>query len=199
MNDFISHIATQLELAGLALLASTVVGTFIGALAYELPSIGRPTLACIAMLRVIPSLAVLMFLLPWLGIGMRPAISALALLACAPIAIAVESALHGVPGDLHRAAHAMGADAGQFRRLVLWPLAAPSALGGLRTAAVETIAGATLAAFVGGGGLGDYILEGLATEDVTVLLKGAVSIAALAWITEFALAAVQRRLEFPNT
>jgi len=198
MNDFLLHCLQHLELAGGALFFGSCIGTLIGVIAYEIPLLARPCIGLLATLRVIPSLAVLMLLLPWLGIGVKPAIVALTLLAMAPVAIAVESALHAVPGDVREAACAMGISAWELRRRITWPLATPRAWSGVRIAAVEAVAGATLAAFVGGGGLGEYIVEGLATEDVGKLLEGALAIAALAWLTEFALASLQRRMEYPQ-
>ena len=196
MNDFFAHCTQHVELAGIALLAGSTLGMLIGMTAYEVPALSRPLIGLLAVLRVVPSLAVLMLVLPWLGIGMRPAIVALSLLALAPVAIAVESGLRAVPGDICEAARAMGMSAMGIRRRITWPLAAPSTCGGIRIAAVEAVAGATLAAFVGGGGLGEYIVEGLATENTGKLLEGGISIALLAWITELLLASLQRRMEY---
>ena len=196
MNDFLVHCIRHIELAGSALLCAACIGTIIGITAFELPPLTRPLIGLLATLRVVPSLAVLMLVLPWLGIGIRPAIVALTLLALAPIAIAVETGLRAVPAEQVEAARAMGLNALGIRRRVTWPLAAPAACAGLRIAAVESVAGATLAAFVGGGGLGEYVVEGLATESVSTLLEGGISIALLAWCTDFALAALQRRMEY---
>lgn len=196
MNDFLLHCAQHAEIAGIALLVGTCIGTLIGVTAYETPLLARPLISLLATLRVVPSLAILMLLLPWLGIGARPAIVALSLLALAPVAIAVESGLRSVPREIRESARAMGVSAIGLRRRITWPLALPLACGGIRIAAVEAVAGATLAAFVGGGGLGEYIVEGLATEDVGKLLEGGLSIAFLAWATELTLAALQRRLEY---
>ena len=152
------------------------------------------TIGAVNVLRVIPSLAVLVLALPLLGVGFRPALLALALLAIPPIVINTDLGLRSVPAPLLEAARGLGMTAKQISRRVRWPLAAPVVLAGVRTAAVEVIASATLAAFIGGGGLGEYIIDGLANQDYAELLTGAVSVAALAILTELALGALTRRL-----
>jgi osmoprotectant transport system permease protein len=87
----------------------------------------------------------------------------------------------------------MGMTAAQIRRRIEWPLAFPVVLSGIRTAAVEVVASATLASFIGGGGLGDYIIDGLSTNDGGEILGGATAVAALALIVDAALGSVARR------
>lgn len=139
-------------------------------------------------------MAVLMLMIPWLGVGAVPAVVAIALLATAPVLLATEAGLSGVDPRLLEEGRALGMDPFTLRRRIVWPLAFPVVLGGMRTAIVEAIAGATLAAFIGGGGLGEYILEGLAAGDTPKLLLGGGIVAVLAWSAEFALGRVQRRM-----
>ena len=86
----------------------------------------------------------------------------------------------------------------QVSARVEWPLAMPVVFSGIRTAAVEVIASATLAAFIGGGGLGEYIVNGLAENDRPQLLEGAISVGALALLTQWLLGGVERRLRKRN-
>ncbi len=123
-----------------------------------------------------------------------PAVVALVFLAVPPIAINTDVALRGVPEALIDAARGTGMSERQTRVRVTWPLATPVVFAGVRTAAVEVIASATLAAFIGGGGLGEYILNGLAGGDNGQLFEGAASVAVLALSAQAVLSLVERRL-----
>ena len=144
--------------------------------------------------RVIPSLAVLTLALPLLGLGFRPALLALVVLALPPIVVATDAALRAVPAPALDAARGLGMTPRQAGVRVRWPLALPFVAVGVRTATIEVIASATLASFIGGGGLGDYIVDGLATNDVRELILGACAVAALALAADAALGLLQRRL-----
>ncbi len=145
-------------------------------------------------MRVVPSIAVLTLALPYLGLGFRPALLALIALGLPPIVINTELGLQAAAPAALDAARGMGMTARQIRRRVEWPLAVPLVFAGFRTAAIEVIASATLAAFIGGGGLGDFIVGGLATDDLGELLLGAVSVAALALAVDAGLGSLGRRI-----
>jgi osmoprotectant transport system permease protein len=132
--------------------------------------------------------------LPYLGLGFRPALVALAVLAIPPIVVNTDLGLRAVAAAIVEAARAVGMTQRQIRNRIEWPLAMPIVFAGVRTAAVEVIASATLAAFIGGGGLGEYVVNGLANNDTGALLEGGLSVAVLALVTEYGLAAVGRRL-----
>lgn len=144
--------------------------------------------------RVIPSLAILFLAYPYLGLGFRPALVAITVLAIPPILINTYAGFRAVPPEILEAARGMGMNAGEILRRVEFPLALPVIMAGLRTAGVEVIASATLAAFIGGGGLGDFILRGFALYDAQVMLAGAIPVALLALSAEGLLGLVQRRL-----
>jgi len=143
-------------------------------------------------MRTLPSLAILAIMMPILGIGLWPAIVALTILALPPILINAYVGLRDVDPDSIEAAAGMGMSEGQILRKIRVPVAAPAMFAGLRTASVQVLAGATLAPFIGGGGLGDFIAVGVAGMDQSRLLVGAVPIALLALGTEFALGLVER-------
>lgn len=146
------------------------------------------------LVRVVPSLAVLTLALPYLGIGVRPALLALTLLAIPPILINTDVAFRSIAPGVLDAARGVGMTDAQIVRRVEWPLALPIVFAGVRTAAVEVISSATLAAFIGGGGLGEYIINGLALNDIHLLLTGAISVGALALLADVILGTFQRRL-----
>jgi osmoprotectant transport system permease protein len=130
-------------------------------------------------------------MLPILGIGFAPALAALVLLAIPPIAINTDIGMRTVGAAVQDAARGLGMSEQQIRRRIDWPLALPVVIAGVRTATVEVIASATLAAFIGGGGLGEFIVNGLAANDLTELLEGALGVAALAVAAEAALGRAQ--------
>jgi osmoprotectant transport system permease protein len=152
------------------------------------------SLAAIYVARVVPSLAVLAIMLPLAGIGFAPSLAALTLLAIPPIALGTELGLAGVPEAVREAARGLGMSEREVRRRIDWPLAMPVVFGGVRTAAVEVVASATLAAFIGGGGLGEYIVNGIEANDRTETLEGAVAVGILALATQALLTVAERRL-----
>lgn len=180
-----------------ALLLAVAAGVPLGVAAATWKPLRNPALALAGVGRTIPSLAVLMLLLPLLGVGAGPAIVALALLATPPIVIGIDVGIRSVPSPVLDAAAGMGMTPAQSFRRVVVPLALPVSFAGLRTAAIETIASATLATFVGAGGLGDEIVRGLQTDDPATLFAGAAAVAALALAVEFALSRAGRSIEAP--
>jgi osmoprotectant transport system permease protein len=191
--DIFAHVATHVALAGSALFIAAAIGVPLAAALVNRPLPHQLAFSAIGVFRVVPSLAVLTLALPYLGLGFRPALLALVVLAIPPIAINTDIALRTVSPALTEAARGMGMTAAQIRRRIEWPLAFPVVLSGIRTAAVEVVASATLASFIGGGGLGDYIIDGLSTNDGNEILGGAAAVAALALIVDAALAALARR------
>jgi len=188
-----AHLSAHIALAGSALVLAIGIGVPLAAALVNRPLPHRVAFAAISMLRVIPSLAVLTLALPYIGLGFRPALLALVVLAIPPIAINTDIGLRGVSPALAEAARGMGMTPTQIRRRIEWPLAFPVVLSGIRTAAVEVVASATLASFIGGGGLGDYIIDGLSTNDSGEILGGAAAVAALALGVDFALGRLAAR------
>jgi osmoprotectant transport system permease protein len=133
-------------------------------------------------------------MIPLLGIGVLPAIIALFLYSLLPILRNSVTALTTVDPTLLRVAEAMGMTRFEQLRLVQLPLSMPSILAGVRTAAVISIGTATLAAFIGAGGLGDPIVTGLALNDTRLILQGAIPAAVLAIVTELVFELVERLL-----
>ncbi len=193
MAELPAHVVQHLALAFSALALALVVGLPVGILAAESPALRSAVLALAGIGRTVPSLAVLMLLLPWLGVGAAPAVIALALLAIPPIVIAVDLGIRGVSPAALDAATGMGMTRVQRFARVVAPLAFPVSFTGLRTATTETIASATLATFIGAGGLGDEIVRGLQTDDPALLLAAAAIVAALALGADLLLGLVGRR------
>lgn len=148
--------------------------------------------------RVVPSIAVLLALYPVFGLGFWAAFIALSLLAIPPILINTNAGLRGVSAAILEAASGMGMSRWQVLYKVEMPLALPVIIGGIRTATIEVIASATLATFIGAGGFGDFINQGLTGNSNKLLLVGAVPVALLALLAEVLLGTLQRRV-IPNT
>jgi osmoprotectant transport system permease protein len=183
---------THVELTLLALLAGMAVAIPLGAVIHRLGAVSRPVLYMAGVLQTIPSIALLAFMIPVFGIGVRPAVAALFLYSLLPILNNTATALLSIDPVLRRVSVGMGLTAWQRLRYIELPLAAPTILVGIKTAAVINIGTATLAAFIGAGGLGESIVTGLALNDPGLILQGAVPAALLAVLTELAFELLQR-------
>jgi osmoprotectant transport system permease protein len=144
--------------------------------------------------QTVPSMALLAFMIPLFGIGAAPAVAALWIYSLFPIVRNTYSGLRDAAPGAVEAARALGMTEAQALARIRLPLATPVILAGIRTAAVLTVGTATLAAFIGAGGLGEPIVIGLQLADARVILSGALPAAALALLVDAALAQVERRV-----
>lgn len=184
----------HLLLVGLALTAAVLIAVPTGlALERTRPAAG-PTLGILGVIETVPSIALLAFMLPLLGVGVLPALVALWLYALYPIARGTFTGVRDADPIAVEAAEALGTTRAQRLLLVRLPLAAPVIMAGVRTAAVLTVGAATLAAFIGAGGLGEPIVAGLALADTHMILSGALPAAALALLVDGVLALIERRI-----
>ena len=191
-DDFLNQLLVHVELSVAALLIGVVV-----ALPLALATFRSPLWAAMAINtgnigRAVPSLAILALVFPLLGFGFAPSLVALTLLAIPPILINASTGLRQVNPQVIDAARGMGLSGGQILSSIQLPIAAPVIFAGIRTSAVQVVASATLATFVGGGGLGDLIVLGLQRNDPAVLIAGSLAVAALAIITEVGFGALER-------
>jgi osmoprotectant transport system permease protein len=174
--------------------ASTLVGVPLGMAAARWRRLAQPVFALTGILQTIPSLALLAFLVAAIGtIGVTPALIALFLYGLLPIVRNTHAGLLGVGEGLGQAARALGLTTRDRLLTIELPLAAPAILAGIKTSAVINVGTATIAAFVGAGGYGERIAAGLALNDSTLLLAGAIPAAALALLTQAALEWAERR------
>jgi osmoprotectant transport system permease protein len=188
----------HLKLTGIALSLAIVVGAGIAVLVHRNPTLANSFLYFAGLLQTVPSIALLALLIPFMGIGQKPAILALFLYSLLPIARSTITALLAIPPGYRQVAAAMAMNRRQEFRYLLLPLAMPHVIAGIRTAAVISIGTATLAAFIGAGGLGDPIVTGLALNDSSLILQGAIPAAALAILTELIFGGVERVLVVPH-
>src|ERR1700747_2923509 len=187
----------HLWMVGISTLLAVAVGIPLGILISRRPALRRPVIATANIIQTIPSLALFGFLLPapWIGArATRLAILALMLYALLPL---IRNTYTGIKG-VDRAVVEAGRGMGMTDRQLLWQVELPLALGviiaGVRVATVISVGLATIAAAIGGGGLGEYIFRGLAMVNNQVILAGAIPAAALAILADVSLGWLERRL-----
>ncbi|HEV3153924.1 MAG TPA: ABC transporter permease [Candidatus Baltobacteraceae bacterium] len=188
-----AHTGRYLELAAVALAVGIALGIPLGIAAALVRAARTPVLLLANAGRVIPSLALLTFMIPLLGFGFAPALAALSVLALAPVAITTDVAMRAISPAVLDAARGMGMNASQMFVRVQWPLALPLIFSGIRTATTEVIASAVLASFIGAGGLGDDIQSGLQADEPGRLWSAVVLIAIVALLAEWGLSQIVRR------
>lgn len=178
-NSILIQARDHLIISLLALLIACVIGIPLGYLASKSEKSEKWISGPFQVLRVVPSLAVLVLLIPVMGTGVPPALVALTILAIPPILLNTIVGFREVPAFMIECARGIGMDEKQVFRKVRVPLALPMILAGVRTGMVEAIASATLAAKIGAGGLGEIIFTGLGLYRLDLLIIGGVAVAVL--------------------
>ncbi|HKU13014.1 MAG TPA: glycine betaine ABC transporter substrate-binding protein [Steroidobacteraceae bacterium] len=183
----------HLAMVGISLAAAILLAIPLGVLAFYRRGVGRIVFAVADVLQTLPALALLVFLIPWLGIGYAPAIFALFLYSVLPILRNTHAGLASIPQELRESAEALGLTRGARLRHVELPLAARSIIAGVKTAAVINVGTATLGALIGAGGYGQPILTGIRLDDIGLILEGAVPAAVLALVVQMGFGLLERR------
>ena len=186
LDLLLEHLAYTGAAVGLAALIAIPLGILIG-------HTGRGSFLVIGLTngaRAIPSLGLLVLVVLLLGTGFGKAVLVLTLLALPAILTATAAGVSGADREAVHAARALGMSEGQVIRQVEWPLAVPLVLSGLRSASLQVVATATVAAFVGGGGLGRLLITGQRTSNYPQMFAGALLIALLAIVLDLLLGLV---------
>lgn len=184
----------HLAMSGLSLLAAALVALPIGITLGHLGRGGNLAINISNIGRALPSFALLVLAFEFFGIGAVPAFVALVALGIPPMVTNSYIGMREVDQDVREAARGMGMRARAVLFRVELPIASPFVMAGIRTSAVNIVATATLAALVGWGGLGRYIVDGLGLQDYPQLFAGALMVAALSLLVEFSLVGVQHLL-----
>jgi osmoprotectant transport system permease protein len=187
------HLVLSLAALGISVIVCVPLGVWIARRA----NVAQYIINAVSTMRLIPSLAILFLALPYLGLGFRPSLVALTVLAFPPVLINTYAGMRNVDRAVVEAAYGMGMAPAQVLRQVEFPLARPAVIAGIRTAAVEVVSSATLAAFIGGGGLGDFITLGFSLFDPAIMLVGAIPVALLSLASEAILGGLQRLWSVP--
>lgn len=186
----VEHIYLSLSATVIAIAIGMPLGIWIT----RQPKLKGPVLGTTSIFQTIPSLALLAFLVPLMGIGIKPTLLVLTVYALLPITRNTFTGLHGVPPESIEAANGLGFTRWQRLHMIELPLAAPVILAGIRTATAMTIGITTIAAFIGAGGLGDFITQGLSLDSNRLILLGAIPAALLALALDFIIANIETSL-----
>jgi osmoprotectant transport system permease protein len=184
----------HLTLSCLALTAAITIALPLSLVLLRWPKAAGATVGAVTVLRAIPSLALLALMLPTLGTGFLPSFVALTLYGLPAVLVNSYTGLRGVDADVVEAARGQGLSNPQVMFRIEIPLALPVIFAGVRTAAVQIVSAATLAVFIGGGGLGELITAGMGMLDIPQLIAGGLAVAALAFGTEIGFGLMERRL-----
>ena len=193
-NDFLGHTIDYLKVCGFSILVAIIIGVILGALVSRNAFLAFLAINASGLLRAIPIIAVLILFVPFFGIGFEPAVIALIVIGIPPILLNTYTGIRGIDPATIEAAKGMGMTTVQIATRIQAPLVTPLVAAGIRTSAVQIIATATLAAFIGAGGYGDYIVDGFNVFNTTELIVGAVSVAILAMLVEVFMSWLQRVL-----
>ena len=189
---FWGMLGTHIYISLFALAVAVLIGVPAGVLCVRHPRTQKIITGLFSTLRVIPSLAILLLMVPLIGTGTAPAVVALVLLAVPPILMNTVAGLETVPVFMLETADGLGMTGAQVWRKVRFPLAMPMILTGIKTAAVEIVASATLASKIGAGGLGDIIFAGIGLFKTELLLIGGVSVALLSLLTGLLFSSIEK-------
>jgi osmoprotectant transport system permease protein len=190
LQQIVEHLHLTLSAMGLA----AVVGISLGIALTRWRRLATPVLAAASVVQTVPSLALLALMIPWLGTGMTPAIAALFLYAVLPI---LRNTFTGID-EVDPAVIEVGRGMGMTRWQILWrvqiPLCVPVVMAGVRTSTVICVGIATLCTFIGAGGLGTIIMDGMQTRGNQLIFAGVLPAIALALVLDGLCALAQKLL-----
>lgn len=184
-DRLLRYTAQHLYLVTLSLAAAVILAIPLGVIAAHYPALGQIVLGATGILQVIPSLALLVFMIPLLGTKAPPAIAALFLYSLLPIVRNTHAGLMSIPSDIRESAEALGLPATAQLWKIKLPLASRSILAGIKTSAVINVGTATLGGFIGAGGYGEPIFTGIVRDDLNqILYQGALPAAVMALVVQ---------------
>lgn len=194
-NKYLGQTLEYLKICGISIGIAIVIGVVLGALVSRNAVLAFVAINLSGLMRSVPIIAVLFLFVSITGqLGFGPSLIALIVLGIPPILVNTYTGIRGVDPAAIDAAKGMGMTTWQIATRIQAPLVTPLVAAGIRTSAVQIVATATLAAFIGAGGYGDYIVDGLTVFNYTELIVGAVSVAVLAMLVEVSLSWLQRAL-----
>ncbi len=194
-SELMQHLWEHIYLTGIAVAVASLLGIPLGVWIHRHPRFQNWIMGAVNVAQTIPSLALLAFLLPFCGIGWKPAVIALVIYSILPILRGTLTGLREVSADVSEAGRGIGMSDSQLLWWVELPLALPSLVNGVRVACVWSVGTATICAFIGAGGLGDFINRGLALNNTGLLLMGAIPAALLAISLDWGIGRLQKFLQ----
>jgi osmoprotectant transport system permease protein len=193
-NNFTGQTIEYLKICGVSIVVAIVIGVVLGAAVSRNAFLAFLAVNLSGLMRAIPIIAVLIVFVPFFGLGFTPTIIALIVLGIPPILLNTYTGIRGIDPAMIDAAKGMGMTSWQIATRIQAPLVTPLVAAGIRTASVQIVATATLAAFIGAGGYGDYIVDGINVFNYTELIAGAIAVAVLAMLVEVFMSWLQRVL-----
>lgn len=197
-NQIIDLIVEHIELTVLAVILAIVIGIPLGILISRVKKLSTPVIGFANVIQAVPSLALLGFLIPLLGIGSKPAILMVFLYSLLPIIKNTYTGLMNINPDIIEASRGMGMTKGQILRMVQLPLALPIIMTGIRISAVTAVGLMTIAAFIGAGGLGYMVFSGVQTVNNNMILAGAIPACLLALAMDFVVGKIEKGVTPPG-
>ena len=191
-KGILPRLVDHLLYSGLAMGVAVLIGIPLGLLVAHTGRGRNLVVAVSSSFRALPTLGLLFFIILFTGLGLVPLVAVLVILAVPPLLAGAYSGVEAVDKSTVDSARAIGMTEWQILRTVEVPLGLPLILGGVRSAALQVIATATIAGYVGLTGLGRFIIEGLALRDYELALAGAILVAALALVVDGLLALIQQ-------
>lgn len=182
----------HLYISVVSLLIAIIIAVPLGVLLSKTQRLSKIALTIAGILQTIPTLAVLALMIPLFGVGKTPAIIALFLYVLLPILNNTVIGVQNIDGNVREAGRSMGMTGVQLMKDVELPLALPMILSGVRLSSVYVISWATLASYVGAGGLGDFIFNGLSLYEPAMIIIGTILVTALALIVDFCLSLIEK-------
>lgn len=193
-NRYLEHTLSYLDLCAASIALASAIGVALGVAVARRPLLALLAVNVSGLMRAVPVIVFLALALPYLGIGFAPALVALTVLGIPPILLNTYTGIRGIDPMIVDSARGIGMTSAQIIGRIQAPLVLPVVAAGVRTSAVQIVATATLAAIIGAGGFGEYILAGLYQVDVVQILAGAIPVAALALLAELGLGLIQRSI-----
>lgn len=193
-SQIISKSAEHLYISVIALALGIVIAVPLGILLTRTPKVANVVISITSALQTVPSLALLALMIPFFGVGKLPAIIALFIYSLLPILRNTYIGMKGVDANYRDVAKGMGMTNFESIRMVELPLAMPTIMAGIRLAAVYVIAWATLASYIGAGGLGDMIFSGLNNYQPPLIFAGTIPVTILALLADFLLGKLEHTL-----
>ncbi len=209
MADFYNYLSSNYEqvlnllgqhiyLSVISVLIAVIIGIPLGILISREPKLSKPIIGTTNVIQAVPSLALLGFLIPFIGIGSTPAIVMVVLYSLLPIVKNTYTGLTNIDSDILEAAKGIGLTKSQTMKKVQLPLAFPMIMAGIRISAVTAVGLMTIAAFVGAGGLGYLVFSGVQTVDNYMILAGAIPACILALLIDFIVGKLETSFSYTN-
>ena len=191
-EQILSLLVEHIQLTCVAVAFAIVIGVPLGLLVSYVRRLNKPVLGAASVIQAVPSMALLGFAIPFLGIGVLPSVVVVILYSLLPIIKNTYTGIHGISPDLIEAARGIGLTKAEILIKVQIPLALPVIMAGVRISAVTAVGLMTMAAFIGGGGLGYLVFSGISTVNNNQILAGAIPACLLALVVDFLLGVVER-------